>query len=1111
MEADFLTPKKSNSGKTPMKKTSGHGPHSIKRSPVAKRSLSATALDVNALLEGAESWDWADMEDDFITPKKPKVKSGTVAMPAKLHAKETCTRCVVDDVRVDESAKIQKVWRHKAACITLCHESALQILSVRVQSSRDSRTVILCDDWVDADIRKDILITATALSNAPQCRRKPLLSALVRSSLDITPALIWGNMVHEVMQICMAEQRWDDRFIEEHTKEIINKNLAELVKINVSVDEAKREVKARSRGLRMFSERYIAETPKADAVLTNTRAAANQSSLLAISQLHDVEEDIWSPTYGLKGKLDATVQAVIAESTIDKRVKSGSLLSTHTMPFEIKTGKTVAGMEHRAQTMLYTLLIAERYGVDVPSGLLYYTQSEEVVRVPQSRNELRALIGARNEMASYMMRRNTHGKEKDLEEPFLPPTIDDERMCKKCYALDTCMLFRKAVENVVDTSSPIADVYDLKTSHLKPSHLAFFKQWEELISLEEQDATRFRKELWCMTAQEREDKGRCFNSMVIDASFQPGKVPNNGKIHQYTYCLVRASAVHGASFLNGYMSRGDAITISIEPDLLALARGFILELTPETVVVGVDHELNVDKIQARLETLRGAKTAVLFRVDKDEMSGGMARIRDNLAQLFYVEGDVRRLELVVDLRRPLFDDEETIADDLQHIPEYVRTSSGMNPGQLAAMKRALSARDYALILGMPGTGKTTIIAALIRTIVAMGKTVLLTSYTHSAVDTILLKLQDADFGILRLGNVDKVHPGARRFTLAERRLPTTVEELENQIIEPPVVATTCLTIDQYVRNPAARKGGLETSLFRRLSEAHPHAVIDLTYQYRMNEDIMELSNKLIYGDRLRCGSEEVAKSTLVLPKGCMTGTLDLGACLCEDSCWLRHLLSESSKVVFVDTDRLPALDSRVGDLVQNDVEAKLVYQITEAFLRSGVQEDQIGIMSLYRQQIKLLSHILQDRKDIEILTADRSQGRDKDCIIISMVRSNDQGQIGDLLKDWRRVNVSFTRARSKLIIIGSRKTLNSTELLSVFLTLMDERGWMLTLPANADVKHPALQSERCGIRSPAKRSKENESVASVNEPLSKKLKTPKVEEGILKGRPILQDVVNGGR
>jgi len=80
-------------------------------------------------------------------------------------------------------------------------------------------------------------------------RRKPLLSALVRSTLDITLSLLWGNMLHKVMQTCMTEQRWDGRFIEEYTEEIIKKNLAELVKINVSIDEAKREVKVRSKGL----------------------------------------------------------------------------------------------------------------------------------------------------------------------------------------------------------------------------------------------------------------------------------------------------------------------------------------------------------------------------------------------------------------------------------------------------------------------------------------------------------------------------------------------------------------------------------------------------------------------------------------------------------------------------------------------------------------------------------------------------------------------------------------------------------------------------------------------------------------------------------------------
>ncbi|KAG2336117.1 hypothetical protein BDR05DRAFT_1006149 [Suillus weaverae] len=161
---DFLTPKKSNCVKTPMKKkTPGCWPLSVKRSPVARRSTSLsatappineTALDVKALLEGAENWDWADMEADFMTPKKPQVKSRTVAMTANRHAKETCTRCVVDNIRDDRLAVIQKVWKPKAVLIALCHERVLQVLSVRVQSSGDLRTVILCDDWVDADIRK---------------------------------------------------------------------------------------------------------------------------------------------------------------------------------------------------------------------------------------------------------------------------------------------------------------------------------------------------------------------------------------------------------------------------------------------------------------------------------------------------------------------------------------------------------------------------------------------------------------------------------------------------------------------------------------------------------------------------------------------------------------------------------------------------------------------------------------------------------------------------------------------------------------------------------------------------------------------------------------------
>lgn len=125
------------------------------------------------------------------------------------------------------------------------------------------------------------------------------------------------------------------------------------------------------------------------------------------------------------------------------------------MPLELKTGRSTQVMEHRAQTLLYTLLMEERYATSVPSGLLYYTQSDEVVRVPRSMNELRALLLKRNEMAVYLARRmgkegKSHraGEDAALED-FLPPTINDLRICGKCYVVDTCMLYRKASYDVL--------------------------------------------------------------------------------------------------------------------------------------------------------------------------------------------------------------------------------------------------------------------------------------------------------------------------------------------------------------------------------------------------------------------------------------------------------------------------------------------------------------------------------------------------------------------------------------------------------------------------------------------------------------------------------------
>ena len=65
---------------------------------------------------------------------------------------------------------------------------------------------------------------------------------------------------------------------------------------------------------------------------------------------------------------------------------------------------------------------------------------------------------------------------------------------------------------------------------------------------------------------------------------------------------------------------------------------------------------------------------------------------------------------------------------------------------------------------------------------------------------------------------------------------------------------------------------------------------------------------------------------------------------------------------------------------------------------------------------------------LEVSTVDRFQGRDKECIIVSLVRSNEEGKVGGLLKDWRRINVAFTRAKKKLILVGSEWTLEREEI-----------------------------------------------------------------------------------
>ena len=626
----------------------------------------------------------------------------------------------------------------------------------------------------------DILLTATHVSNSGTCTRKPLLSQMLPGAgADASPALTWGNMLHEVVQACFVARRFDKSFIDIQIEHAINSSLDDLTRLKVTAGAARIELNKRAEGLRVFSERYIADTPQKSGAVVDVGQAGGDKSLVAITGVNAIEEDIWSLRYGLKGKVDATLQVSVLE---------GGKTTEWTQPFEIKTGRSVAGLEHRAQTMLYALMMADRYGLEVPSGLLYYTQGSDLIRVPAKRHEVRGILLLRNEMASYIAARWRDGFDPKSTNRFLPPPIDDEYACKKCFSSDACTLYRKAVEQnpVEDPKSPVYDLWKEKTGHLTDAHSEFFAKWERLIALEEADMTRFRRELWTMTARERELRGRAFADLVLAPS------PDSDATRHYTFTRKTASGVATGSLLSGHISQGDAVTISLEPDVFAFSRGFVADLHPDRVVIKVDQPL---PLKSKLLVGRGLKRLdLLFRIDKDELAGGISRIRDNLARLFFNDGDERRRKLVVDLEPPRFVDNVAEGKDRRY-----KSPVKLNQHQEAALQKAMSALDYTLILGMPGTGKTTVTAELIRRLVRQGKTVLLTSYTHSAVDTILRAVGEVEFDMLRLGKLDKIHADVRKYAIEGQEAAKTIDQYEKRILLPPVVATTCLTIDQYVR------------------------------------------------------------------------------------------------------------------------------------------------------------------------------------------------------------------------------------------------------------------------------------------------------------------------
>jgi DNA replication ATP-dependent helicase Dna2 len=186
---------------------------------------------------------------------------------------------------------------------------------------------------------------------------------------------------------------------------------------------------------------------------------------------------------------------------------------------------------------------------------------------------------------------------------------------------------------------------------------------------------------------------------------------------------------------------------------------------------------------------RQSPFSVRWRVDTDESGYHYARLRSNVVELCTAPDAGKLRRLVVDLHAPASDDVVATTTEQQ---EEQQEEGGvplqrLNSDQQRALDSTLAARDYSLILGMPGTGKTFVICRVIQALVAQGKSVLVTSFTNSAVDNILKRLASLDVDFLRLGQHASIDRELTPYTLAT----DSACELATAAATARVVACTC--------------------------------------------------------------------------------------------------------------------------------------------------------------------------------------------------------------------------------------------------------------------------------------------------------------------------------
>lgn len=657
----------------------------------------------------------------------------------------------------------------------------------------------------------DQLISTTTISDAFSCLRRAVLSFRTKASIEDncpSESLVCGSIVHALVEEAFKSGQFADA-------QAVTLGLESLIRQNIEAifccdrDEAyfRNKVVEMMQTFPSWCKMYLRKFPAIhayvqDQLKTSTAAAlgkrsgsaAAEKATICIPKIIDLEENIWSVMFGIKGKVDATVFMKYKEipkssgsSGSSSSNGSGSrgcnsnnnnnnsaYSSTNNnnnnsfaqkiVPFELKTGHATTSVSHRAQTLLYTLMLHDRYRRPVDFGLLFYISTGDLVRIPAWREEIRSIVIARNRLAEELVLSDQ-----------LPPQISNEHLCKKCFQLDACVMYHRLHENGRRETSSAPGKFEEKTAHLPddPKLATFFTHWQRLITLEEAEGVAARAELWNLNAERRAANGRCFSDMRLVSCEEIDGAVGMSRFRVVFVKHASSGSANATSLLTVHISEGDPVVVSCqEPKHFALAVGFVASVTPSVLTITTDRRvrhipepdepvLDAEDSESWSQLQRGSlcsrQLLLRYRIDKDELTSSFGLLRTNLFKLFSAESK-RLMQLIVEQQAPRFTSvQPNVSEALLREHAMWDDYCGLDEFQRAAFVRTTQCLDYLLVLGMPGTGKTTTLAFVIQYLVhVLGKSVLVSSHTHSAIDHIALKLQAKNISIVRIGNADKV-------------------------------------------------------------------------------------------------------------------------------------------------------------------------------------------------------------------------------------------------------------------------------------------------------------------------------------------------------------------